>query len=39
MQYREIMALSSDSYTKHKNALCGLTAEFLNVKPGGTYRL
>jgi len=35
--YREIIAVCSDIYTKHTNALCGENVELLNVKPGGTY--
>jgi len=31
------MAVCSEIHTKHTNTLCGLNAELLNVKPGGTY--
>jgi hypothetical protein len=37
MLYREIIALCSQIHTKHINTLCGQEAEFVNVKPGGTY--
>ena len=37
MLYREIIAICSHIHTKHKNKLCGLNVELLNVKPGGTY--
>ena len=37
MLYREIIAVCSQTHTKHINALCGQKLEFLNVKPGGTY--
>jgi len=32
MLYREILAVCSQSHTKHKNTLCGQDAELLNVK-------
>jgi len=38
MLYREIIAVCSEIHTKHINTLCGQKGEFLNVKPGGTYR-
>jgi len=38
MLYREIMAVCSEIHTKHINTLCGQNVEFVNVKPGGTYR-
>ena len=37
MLYGEIIAVCSEIYTKHINALCGQNIELLNVKPGGTY--
>jgi hypothetical protein len=37
MLYREIIAVCSESHTKHVNTLCGQNVEFVNVKPGGTY--
>jgi hypothetical protein len=37
MQYREIIAVCSETHTEHINALCGQNIEFLNVKPAGTY--
>jgi len=37
MLYREIIAVCSQIHTKHINTLCGQNAEFLSVKPGGTY--
>jgi hypothetical protein len=37
MLYREIIAVCSEIHTKHINTLCGQDAEFVNVKPGGTY--
>jgi hypothetical protein len=37
MLYREIIAVCSEIHTKHINTLCGQNAEFVNVKPGGTY--
>ena len=33
MLYREIIAVCSQIHTEHKNTLCGLNAELLNVKP------
>ena len=38
MLYREIIAVCSQTHTKHINTLCGQNVELLNVKPGGTYR-
>ena len=32
MLYREIIAVCSESHTKHVNALCGQNVELLNVK-------
>ena len=32
MLYREIIAVCSQSRTKHKNTLCGQNVEFFNVK-------
>jgi hypothetical protein len=37
MLYREIMAVCSETHTKHIKTLCGQNVEFVNVKPGGTY--
>jgi len=37
MLYREIIAVCSQTDTKHINTLCGQNAEFVNVKSGGTY--
>jgi hypothetical protein len=37
MLYREIIAVSSEIYTKHINTLCGQDVELLNYQPGGTY--
>ena len=37
MLYREIIVVSSQIHTKHKNTLCGQNTVLLNVKPGGTY--
>ena len=37
MAYREIIAVCSETHTKHKNTQCGQNVELLNVKPGGTY--
>jgi hypothetical protein len=36
MQYREIMAVSSEIHTKHINTLRGKNVDWMNVKPGGT---
>jgi hypothetical protein len=36
MLYREIIAVCSEIYTKHKNTLCGQNVGLLNVKCGGT---
>jgi len=33
MLYREIIAVCSQSHTKHVNTLCGQNVEFVNVKP------
>jgi len=32
MLYREILAVCSQTHTKHKNTLCGQNVELLNVK-------
>jgi len=32
MLYREIIAVCSQSHTRHINTLCGLNVELLNVK-------
>jgi hypothetical protein len=37
MLYSEIIAVCSEIYTKHINALCGQNVQFASVKPGGTY--
>jgi hypothetical protein len=37
MLYREIIAVCSETHTKHINTLCGQNVEFVYVKPGGTY--
>jgi hypothetical protein len=37
MLYREIIAVCSETHTKHINTVCGLNVELLNVKSGGTY--
>jgi hypothetical protein len=37
MLYGEIIAVCSDIYTQHINALWRQKVELLNVKPGGTY--
>ena len=37
MLYSEIIAVCSQTHTKHVNTLCGQKVEFVNVKPGGTY--
>jgi len=31
------MAVTSEILAKHISALCGQNAEFVDVKPGGTY--
>jgi hypothetical protein len=36
MLYREIIAVCSETHTKHINTLCGQNVELLHVKPGGT---
>jgi hypothetical protein len=36
MLYRKIIAVCSESNTKHINSRCGQNLEWLNVKPGGT---
>jgi hypothetical protein len=36
MLYREIIAVCSETHTKHITTLCGQNVELLNVKPGGT---
>ena len=37
MLYREIMAVCSETHTKHINTPCGQNVEFLNVKPDGAW--
>jgi len=37
MLYSEIIVVCSQIHTKHINTLCGQNAEFVNVKPVGTY--
>jgi len=37
MLYREIIAVCSQTHTKHINTLCGQNVELVNVKPGCTY--
>jgi len=37
MLYGGIIAVCSEIRTKHINTLCGQNAEFVSVKPGGTY--
>ena len=37
MLYREIIAVCSQTHTKHINTLCGQNVEFVSVKPGGIY--
>ena len=37
MLYRELIAVCSEIHIKHINTVWGQNAEFLNVKPGGTY--
>jgi hypothetical protein len=37
MLYTEIIAVCSETHTKHINTLCGQNVELLNVKHGGTY--
>jgi hypothetical protein len=37
MLYREIIAVCSETHTKHINTLCGQNVEFVNVNPGGIY--
>ena len=32
MLYRELITVCSEIHTKHKNTLCGLNVELLNVK-------
>ena len=35
--YRQIIAVCSQSHTKHINTLCGQNGEFFNIMPNGTY--
>jgi hypothetical protein len=35
MLYREIIAVCSETHTKHINTRCGQNVELLNVKPAG----
>jgi len=37
MLYSEIIAVCSQTHTKHINTLRGQNVEFVNVKFGGTY--
>jgi hypothetical protein len=37
MLCREIIAVCSESHTKHINTLCGQNVEFVKVKPAGLY--
>jgi hypothetical protein len=37
MLYREIIAVCSETHTKHITTLYGQNVEFVDVKPGGTY--
>jgi len=37
MLYMEIIAISSQTHTKHINTLCGQNVELLSVNPAGTY--
>jgi len=37
MLHREIIAVFSQTHTKHINTLCEQNVELLNVKPCGTY--
>ena len=37
MLYWEIVAVCSQTHTKHINTLCGHNVELVNVKPGGIY--
>jgi hypothetical protein len=37
MLYREIIAVCSEIHRKHINTPCQQNAEFVNVKPDGTY--
>ena len=37
MLYREIIAVCSQTHTKHINTLCEQNAGFVIVTPGGTY--
>jgi phosphodiesterase/alkaline phosphatase D-like protein len=37
MLYGEMIAVCSESHTKHKHTLCGQNKELLNVKLDGTY--
>ena len=37
MLYREIIAVCSQTHTKHINTLCGQNVQLLTVKPDGTY--
>ena len=39
MPYRDIIAICSQIQTKHTNTLCGQNVEYVNVKPGGIYRV
>jgi len=37
MLYKEIISVSSEIHTQHRNTICGQEIEFLNVKPCGIY--
>ena len=37
MLYREIIAVCSQTHTKHINTLCGQNVELLNVNLGSIY--
>ena len=37
MLYREIIAVCSQTHTKHNNTLCEQNIEFVNVKPFCTF--
>jgi hypothetical protein len=37
MLYSEIIAVCSETHTKHINTLCGQNVELVNIKPSGIY--
>jgi len=37
MPFREIIAVCSQTHTKHLNTLCGQNVEFFNVKTNGIW--